>query len=166
MAIRKDLVAELQALAQANDDQFSAEQVLDWARSHPASAMHAHFDERGAFDPDKAQFFHGLTVARELIRSVKVLITTTSYSVRCPVYVRDPEKPADQQGYTSISRLRTDEDNAREAAVNEFVRAAAALARAKAIADALGLGAEIDELRARIERIINDVETHHAPGVA
>ena len=71
--------------------------------------------------------------------------------------MRDPTV-GNAQGYSTLSRLRSDKDAARDAVVAEFVRASAALSRAKAIAAALDLENEIDELRDRIDAFRHIIE--------
>lgn len=145
----KEIEAAIQAIADKRGGRVTPDQVLAAAKIK-SSPLHSYFAERGCFDPKRSMNEYGVIVARELIRSITVRVTTETYSVAAPQYVRDPKQPADKQGYASLGRLRTNEDVAREAIVAEFARAGAALARAKAVAAALGLENEIEELRVRV----------------
>lgn len=141
-----NVVAEvLRAIADRNGGRLTPELVVEAAKSKD-SPLHTHF----TWDVKKAAHERWIDQARTLIRSVKVEITTTQFTVRAPAYVRDPAAAADEQGYASLGRLRTDEDLAREAVVYEFSRASAALARAKAVAAALDLSDAIEEVQTRV----------------
>jgi hypothetical protein len=90
-------------------------------------------------------------IARSLIRSVKVQITTETRTISTVAYVRDPECKSDEQGYVSLQALQDDTEKSRQAVLYEFKRAAAALERAREIAAALEMLAEIDSLLAGVE---------------
>lgn len=91
--------------------------------------------------------------ARSLIRSVVIEVINETRVIPAPAYVRDPSKASDEQGYTSITALRKDEDLAREVIVAEFKRAAASMQRARSVADALDLGNAVDDILAQIEAL-------------
>ena len=149
--------AEINRIAAANGGKITPEMVLKEAQNKNNDALHGYFEQRGYFDPKKAQHQYGLFIARELIRSVKIRVTTETFSIVAPAYVRSPDAAPKTQGYSSIARLRTEEDLARAAIVAEFSRAGAALARAQDIAAALGLSDEIADLRSRVDMFRNRV---------
>lgn len=138
----------IRAIADAHSGRLTPDLVVEAARSKD-SPLHSYF----TWDVKKAANECWLYQARRLIRSVRVEVSTTQFDVRVPAYLRDPGAANDAQGYVSLGRLRTDDDLAREACVYEFGRASAALARAKAVATALGLDGEIEEVRGRIEQL-------------
>lgn len=138
----------IQAIAERNGGCITPDMVVEAARN-PASPLHEHF----TWDIREAARERWREQARALIRAVRVEVTTTDFTYRVPVFVRDPVVPENIQGYVSLGRLRTDEELAREALVAEFARAAAVLARARAIAAALGLADEIEEVRERVLRL-------------
>lgn len=148
--------AEIEAIAANNDGRVTAEQVLDAAKI-PGTALFEYFEKRGAWDPETAQRQFGLMVARECIKSIRVKVESYPFP-QVPKFVRDPELPAQVQGYVSISRLRKDEDLAREALVNEFSRAGALLKRAQTYAALFGLGDELEEVRTKLGLITTRVE--------
>lgn len=137
----------IRAMADKNDGRITPEEVVA-AAEDPSSPLHAEF----LWDDTAAAKQHRLNQARALIRSVQVVISTTTYDLRAPAFVRDPTLGR-KQGYASLARLRSDEDIAREAVVAEFSRAAAALSRAKSIAQALGMTEVVEELHARIIQV-------------
>lgn len=96
---------------------------------------------------------HRLNEARQLIRAVTVEIRVEKVTVQAPYFVRDPTL-APSQGYRSLGRLRNDADLAREAVIAEMKRASGALARARAIAAALGMDDAINEVEAQIDFLI------------
>jgi hypothetical protein len=104
------------------------------------SPLHSLFEWNKA----KAAEAHWLTVAREVIGSVTLLVTTTEHQIKAPHYVRDPD--ANGQGYRSVTALRGDPDSAREALIYTLQVAAGHLRRAQDIAAPLGMQAEIDHL--------------------
>lgn len=133
----KAILVEMEAAGQLN-----AAAVVESARD-PASPLHDRFE----WDDGLAAEEHRKAQARALIRSIKIRVETHNISLRVPAYVADPEQDS---GYVATARLRGDEDRARDVLVTEFARAASALARARAIAAALGMEDEIDTLRGQI----------------
>lgn len=91
--------------------------------------------------------------ARKLIASVEVAIKTNSHEVKCVAYVRDPRRPAGEQGYVDVAgTLMSDRDVARAAVEYEVARAAAYLVRVRALSIALGLESKVDKLIAGLGR--------------
>lgn len=134
----------LYALSELHNGQLTPDIVVDAARASE-SPLHSRF----TWDDTEAATKHRQNEARALIRSVKVEFRTEHFTINAPAFVRDPGA-GKSQGYTSVGRLRTDQESAREAVVAEFSRASAALARAKAVAIALDLGDQISEIEGRI----------------
>jgi hypothetical protein len=110
------------------------------------SPLHAMFE----WDDAKAAAKHRLDQARAIIHSVKVKIVTEHVTIQAPMYVRDPSASGKQQGYVSVAQLRADPSQARESVLLEFGRAESALVRARAVAVALNLEEDIDQLVARL----------------
>jgi hypothetical protein len=122
--------------------------VLAEAES-PESVLHDLFE----WDNSKAAHQHRLTQARQIITSVRVVITTEERKISSVYYVRDPEAGPVEQGYVSLDKLKLSSDLARESLVLEFSRAQAHLNRAKLHAEALGLGGDVDTLLDGLERV-------------
>jgi|HubBroStandDraft_6_1064221.scaffolds.fasta_scaffold00056_26 hypothetical protein len=153
--MNQQIVNKLHELAVSNNGRLTPDIVVAEAENEE-SPLREFFVVRGCFDSEKAVSNWKKTVARELIRSVRVNVTTETFSVKCPAFLRDPSA-SPGQGYASISRLRSDDDLAREAVIAEFTRASAALTRAKAIAAALNLSDEVVELQGRLDAFVERV---------
>ncbi|TAZ20697.1 hypothetical protein ELH77_19010 [Rhizobium ruizarguesonis] len=110
------------------------------------SPLHDYFE----WDDGKAATSWRLEQARDLIRKVRLVVTTETVSIKAPAYVKDPALSPGQSGYTPVIKLRKNEDAARLAIVAEFARVRDALSRARALAVALSLQGEIDGLLERV----------------
>ena len=138
----KELVAEkLAELANKNGGRLTPNVVLEEAKDRD-SVLHNLFE----WDDTLAAHQHRIYQARQIITSVRVVITTENRKISTVYYVRDPEAEPTEQGYVSIDRLKTDKDLAKESIVMEFSRASSYLQRAKAHAQALNMNDEIDAL--------------------
>lgn len=138
----------LAALEAANKGILRPKDVVEAARPK-GSVLHSSF----TWDNRAAAEAHRINEARTLIRSVRVDITVNRVIVPAPYYVRDLSL-APEQGYRSLGRLRDDEDVAREVIISEFQRAVGALTRAKAIAAALDMRDEIEEVEMRLKALV------------
>lgn len=154
MSDRKQVEEALRALADVSGGSLTPEAVVESARS-PESPMHGLFTWDDAVAGQKWR----LEQARELIRSVKVVISTEARAISTVHYVRDPSQAAGAQGYVSVTALRRDPEGARAAVLAEFSRAASALARARGLADALGLAEQVDTLMESVEELRITAET-------
>ena len=148
-----DIVAELTRLATENHGRLTPDSVVDAAKDE-ASPLHGFFE----WDDDAAAHMFRVEQARHLIRSVRVDVTTSHHTVRVPAFVHDPECERGEQGYVSIRQVASDEDKAREVVVAEFSRAASALKRARAVAMALGIEDQIDDISEQIKRVVETVQ--------
>lgn len=153
---RSVIAAELQRIA-GRAGKLTPQNVVDEARN-PHSPLHNCFE----WDDEAAGNAWRLEQAREIIRSVRVEITTESRTISTVYYVRDPEKASDEQGYVSLPKLRRRPDIAREALVAEFARASAAMKRARDLADALEMAGEIEEITTRIEALHDEARSDAA----
>lgn len=97
--------------------------------------------------------------AREIIASVRVSTTRADQTISTIGYIRDPEAKPNMQGYVSMPRLRTEQENAEEALLVEVARVQSCLERAREIAAFLELEPEFEaallsalELTARMRR--------------
>lgn len=120
--------------------------VVAAARS-TKSAMHRWFE----WDDGVAAERYRLEQARELIRAVPLVIVINHKNVATPRYVHDPEAGR-TQGYATVLRLQREPENARIALRSEIDRIEACLARASAIACALGLEGEVEAISKRVAR--------------
>ena len=123
---------------------LTPEAVVEDAK-RKSSPLHDLFE----WDEEKAATAHWHDVARRLIRNVRVEIINEGITLKAPYFVRDPSLPSDQQGYTTVSRLRNDAELARDAVADECSRAAAAFRRAQEVAAAVGVEGDIRDLLLR-----------------
>lgn len=120
---------------------LTPELVVEDARRKD-SPLHDLFE----WDKGKAAQAHWQDVARALIRNVRVVVVNEGRSIKAPYFVRDPALPHHQQGYTSVIKLRSDADLARDAVADECSRAAAAFRRAQEVAAAVGVESDVRDL--------------------
>jgi len=132
--------SRLQELYQEHQ-KLTPDMVVADAR-HPDSILHGYFN----WDVEHAANEHWRDIARSLIRSVRLVITTETTAVECVAYVRDPNSPSDEQGYLQVSRVRTEADVARDVLVDEFSRAASALKRARELATVFDMRKDVEDL--------------------
>lgn len=156
--ITNQIRTRINEIAARNSGRIRPDDVVADARD-PSSPLHERFE----WDVEKAAQAHWLDTARELIRAVRVTITTDTTIVSSVAYVRDPTMESDEQGYVSVASLRDDQDLAREAIVYEFARAAGALRRAREVAAALNMQKEVESLISRVERVKAKAEKSRKP---
>lgn len=154
---RQAVRAALEALER--DGRLTPESVVEVARSesHP---LHSYF----TWDDSVAAHKYRVDQARVLIRTVKVQLIVEERNVRVVRYVRDPEAEADQQGYVSVERLRTDSEGATRRALcrYELDRAAALLARTETLIEVLTSDDDPEEgprMRRELQRLRGRVES-------
>lgn len=144
---RDAIAARVEKIASLNGGRITPDAVLQDAKS-AKSPLHDQFD----WDDSSAAQNWRLQQARELIRSIKVEITTESRTVSTVRYVRDPSA-GEAQGYVEVAKLRDDRTLAAEALAAEIKQANALVARARSLADALGLSAEIEMVAESVETL-------------
>jgi len=131
--------------------------VLEEARN-PDSPLHGHFE----WDDTEAAAKYRLSQARALIRTVKLNVTVRSVPLSVVGYVRDPDLQTKDAGYRNVLSLRSDEDSARLAIIEEMKRVSNAIRRAKSIAAVLGMVEEIE----RIEELVSSISEQAAAPVS
>lgn len=135
------------------DGRITPEAVIEAARDE-GSPLHQQFE----WDDSKAAHGYRLEQARTLIRSVKLLVTIEDRVISTVHYVRDPRADAGEQGYVSVTQLRSEPEHARAMLRVEFSRAAACLHRAEDLADALGLRKDVAVAARRVEAVRKKLE--------
>jgi len=113
----------------------------------PSSPLHTYFD----WNLSSAAHKHWIDTARNLIASVRVVVTTEKVVIKAPFYLRDPSKKGNEQGYTTLTKVRSDKDLSREVINNEVALIVGALRRAKNVAQALDM---VDEMEALLEQVL------------
>jgi hypothetical protein len=150
----KEIVSKrLAEIASANNGSLTPDLVVKDAEDS-SSPLHELFE----WDDSIAGHKYRIEQARQVITSVRVVITTEHKAVSTVYYVRDPEAESTEQGYVSIDKLKTNTDLARESIVMEFSRAASYLQRARIHAEALGMAQEVDALIADVQKFKEEVK--------
>jgi hypothetical protein len=150
----KEIVAKrLAEIAGRNNGSLTPDLVVKDAEDS-SSPLHELFE----WDDGIAGHKYRIEQARQVITSVRVVITTEHKAVSTVYYVRDPEAESTEQGYVSIDKLKSDSDLARESIVMEFSRAASYLQRARIHAEALGMAQEVDALIADVQKFKEEVK--------
>lgn len=150
----KEIVAKrLAEIAGRNNGSLTPDLVVKDAED-TSSPLHELFE----WDDGVAGHKYRIEQARQVITSVRVVITTEHKAVSTVYYVRDPEAESTEQGYVSIDKLKSDSDLARESIVMEFSRAASYLQRARIHAEALGMAQEVDALIADVQKFKEEVK--------
>lgn len=149
---KAEIRERLQSLADANGGRLTPQAVVEDAKRE-GSPLHELFE----WDQRRGHEIYLLHRAREIVRTVKIVVKRDDVVFRSPLFVRDPSCEPRQSGYVSVKALRSDVDLARERVVAEFAAAASALRRAKAIAAALDVGGEVDGLLIDLDRVRNRV---------
>jgi hypothetical protein len=155
MKLTPEQIARIQSL-ENELGQLTPDAVLADAKSK-ASPLHTLFE----WDKAKAAQAYWLDCAREVIRTVKMVVTTEQVTCRTVVYVRDPDAGPDQ-GYRRVDALKSDPVSARQVLIDELTRAAGNIMRARNLAIALGLVSEVDDLLERIVGLRVRVDTTRA----
>jgi hypothetical protein len=139
----------LAAIAAGGNGILRPDSVVSAARA-PDSPLHSHFE----WDDTKAAAEHRLDQARGLIRTIKVVVTTNTFTAVAPAYIRDPRVSGKEQGYASLETLKDRTDNsAMDAIQGEFRRVVMAMQRLEGLAAAFGIGSEIAEIRTETMRL-------------
>lgn len=138
---RQAVRERLELIESANGGRLTPDAVVEDARNKD-SPLHDHFE----WDVEKASAAHWIDQARTLITSVRVVVKTDTMNVRSVYYVRDPSAGQGDQGYVSVTTLRSNTDMAREAIVAEFSRVADMLRRARELAKALDADKDVESL--------------------
>lgn len=162
MKNKRRIEDELSAIASAHNGRLTPNMIVQAAKKK-GSALHAHFTERGCFDPKKSMEQWQIEVARDVLQSCKVVFHTETHTITAPAYIRDPDAAPMDQGYVSLSKLRTEDELARNAVVHEFSCAGAALRRAQDLAHALSLSDEIGDLYGRVVALKERIQTADHP---
>jgi len=111
----------------------------------------------------KAASLWRLDKAREIIASVRVVVSTSTQRITSVAYVRDPRSPPNKQGFVSVVKLRGDRDYAQEALDLEVIRVKADLERAREFAAAVDLIEEFEAALASITRLHSSGRSRKGP---
>lgn len=138
----------LEAIRERNGGTLTPADVVADAKQK-TSPLHDHF----TWDDKEAAHQHRLNQARELIRSVRVEVTTSTHRLATPFYIRDPRLDPREPGYTTVYEARSDKSVAIDALREELARAVALLERTLTIAEALEMEEAVQDLLVRTKLI-------------
>ena len=153
-ATRPDHEAIAQELAALEANGRLVPEEIVRAAESPMSPLHLCF----TWDDALAGHAWRIEQARDLIRTVRVQVTTETRTISTVRYVHDPSLAPGEQGYVSVEGLRDDPVNAAAALLYELARADAYLSRAEGIAVVLGLRTDVVKQRGRLGRLRQRVE--------
>ena len=153
--VTKKAQDEVNRIASSNKDRITPEMILSPA-SKKTNPMHDYFE----WDNSSAGHQYRVIQARRLIRSIKVTIVSRHVEVTAVAYVRDPACGNDEQGYVSVSKVRTEDDNARDVMLDEFTRVSSALKRARELATVFNMVDDVDHFIEKIELMKVQVTDH------
>ena len=108
--------------------------VIEVARD-PDHDLHDYFE----WDDTVAAAQYRLYQARKLIQSVQMFVTFQDHTIACPVYLRDPSKAPNEQGYVPALSLMNERELAILALRREIDRVESAFTRARGVAVVLGI---------------------------
>lgn len=145
-AKQRAIKERLRELEDHNNGTLTPEVVVEDAKN-PSSVLHDYFE----WDDHKAAKEYRLDQARELIRSVRYVETTTQVELQAPNYLA-VTLPTNEHVYMTVDKIKASKDLARDAMNEEIKRARSALERARAVADVLELSGELEKA---IEWVVN-----------
>lgn len=144
----KEWAAAINAIATRHGGRITPEQVVAEAQN-PDSPLHGYFEWRD----DEAAHKYRIEQARGLIRSVHVKIQVETKYVKTVAYVRDPALPNAESGYISVAKIRSETEIARDVLIAEFARVGAVLARAKSLAQVLGIAQDVAVIAHQVDEL-------------
>lgn len=151
MTLTQEQIDRVRSLEDA-DGRITPEIVVDDAKRKD-SPLHDLF----VWDKSKAAMMTWLHQAREVIGAVRIVVQSSTTTLKNPIYVRDPD--ATGQGYRSVMSLRKDPQKARESLVYTLEVAAGHVRRALELAEPLGLSGEVDGLLEQIVGVQRAIST-------
>jgi len=138
------------------------EQILEFGKKKPGSAVHSYLNDKEVWDKDKAQHNYGVIVCRELLRKIKVVEETEEYVVKIntPQYVRNPDAEGNEQSYINIGHLRKTPDKLRNSLIPYISRALSNLQTATYLSEGTGCTEYLEEAIAFINETIDKIREH------
>lgn len=126
----------------SKDGRITPTQIIEAAKKQPKNDQ-VYLRYWGLSDSDEA--YHArLDRARSDLHKFKVVVTTETHRLACPVYVRDPAK--EKQGYTSVRSLALRHEESIESYQHELRRLVSWIERVEALGIDLGIAKMITSL--------------------
>jgi hypothetical protein len=157
MMPNKRQIAEIDRIA-AEEGKLTADLLVQ--KATPAdSLLHDLFE----WNDKKAGKMYRVEQAREIIRSIKVVVIIEDRAARGPGYVRDARADPGAQAYLPVASLRAaDNETKRLQLAQEIRRVLEALERARVLAAIFGMAPEIEEISERVRRLYTAPEIRTA----
>ena len=153
---KERLAAEkaLRELSISQGGRLTGGQVFDIAKTDKDSPF------RPIFEWNKTKAFEAfnLSLARNFIASVKVVVRTERMRVTAVGYTRDPDCKSDEQGYISVDTAKDSPELSQRVLVQEFARINGHLYRARSLAKYFELEKEVTQLIDRLGMLKQQVE--------
>lgn len=137
------IAAELRRLER--NGRLTPQRVVEAAKSKK-SPLHEFFE----WNDVVAAEAYRLDQARALIRTVGIRTETATRTATTVRYWRDPDMPANEQGYVTVDKMREDPKLALRAITLALNRVAILLQPVQELAVVLGFEPQIDELLANV----------------
>lgn len=154
----KEVVAQRLRDLYKQHGEITPEIVVEDARDK-RSPLH---EEAGfEWDIKKAAYNSWIEHARDLIANVEIEVAEEDHGTEfIPVYIRDPRKPPQTQGYRSLEALRSDRSSKwrQLAFANEISQIRALLHRTWRVAIGLGIGKKVKGAISEIEKLLDRME--------
>ena len=154
MADKTQREAIREVLLQLNKEgRLNPDTVVREARD-PQSPLHSYF----TWDVETAALKMWREEARRLISSYEITITVNRREYRIQEFVEAPGKANEkEQGYTSINRIRSNKELAREFVDRELAIAGTYVGKTKDYAEVLGLRKQVEEVEAEIGELRSEL---------
>jgi hypothetical protein len=151
--IARDVIITALAELETSRGRLTPSMVVNAARpkKHP---LHPAF----IWDDAAAAEEHRIDTARRLM-AIHVKVVSNGRILHVPLYTRDPEAAAGEQGMVRTMRLKSEPDNARDALVTEMVRVSNMLGRARDLARLLGREKDIVKIEAEVSSFLGSLDS-------
>lgn len=155
MSTKPEREAVSKELARITDDQgglLTPDRVV-FEASYEDNVLHRLFE----WDDTIAGNAWRVEQARELIRTVRVVVTTKTTQIRVVAYVRDPDQASDQQGYVPTVSLVGENERAGRALAAEFERAGSIMRRAHELAEAFEMEKQVFSVIEKVDSMRTEI---------
>lgn len=147
----KDPVAEWLNIIELKHSEITPDLLIELA-TDPDCPAHGYFE----WDDEKAGHAHRLSQARTLLAR-KVVVSTESYELQVPRYVRNPDAPSNMQSYLSTRSINV-ASMQQQTLAQEFVRVRQMLERARGLAKLFEMVQEVDDMITTVNALTRRVK--------
>lgn len=148
MSENKESQADRLQFIHDRDGLLTPEAVVKDAK-RKASPLHDYFD----WSVESAARKYNIQQARILITSVQVVVSTKKHQIKVPAYIREPDCEHNEQGYSKINEIMTDEDRAEKYLTQKLEHAEKAMEQALDYAEVLKIPKEVNRILKAIRNV-------------